>query len=73
MLVRLGRRPVAALAIIGSTISMLIIAIVGWFPSVFPIYAVWASSSAILIGGGNAVIIATLLGILTDVVDEADR
>lgn len=58
---------------VGMGVSIVIIMIVGWFPDVLPVQTVWAACASPLIGGGNAVLVATLYGILTDVVPESER
>jgi hypothetical protein len=48
------------------------LAVVYW-NNVFPITAIWASSAAQLIGGGNGVLIAVVLSMIADATNEEER
>lgn len=52
---------------------MAIFILVAWFSDVVPVKLIWTSSLTGLIGGGNAVVMASLSGILADVLPEAER
>ncbi|CAG9988309.1 unnamed protein product [Clonostachys byssicola] len=68
-----GRKPVTCLCFLGDALAAAIVIIVAWLNPLVPIRAVWASSLVILIGGGDAVVAATISGIVTDIIPEAQR
>lgn len=69
----MGRKPVFALALIGGALGYLWWIVVLWFHPILPIWLGWLASAALLLGGGNAVCIAVLLSIVTDVASEDTR
>ncbi|KXJ85908.1 major facilitator superfamily domain-containing protein [Microdochium bolleyi] len=68
-----GRRFVLAICLYSSALSMAIFILVAWFSDVVPVKLIWTSSLTGLIGGGNAVVMASLSGMLADVLPEAER
>ncbi|KAI1296972.1 major facilitator superfamily domain-containing protein [Xylaria venustula] len=70
---KIGRRPVFALGLIGMSISVLWIMIVGWFPQTLSPRLIWISPIFYMLGGGNPVLAATITSMATDVVPEAQR
>lgn len=69
----MGRKPVVVIAIMGLVTGILIQMTVLYFHNVFPIRLVWLSSVGIAIGGGNPVLLAIILSIVTDATAEKDR
>lgn len=53
--------------------SMAVFILVAWFSDFVPIEFIWASSLTGLVGGGNAVVMASLSGMLADVLPGAER
>ncbi|KAI1342802.1 major facilitator superfamily transporter [Xylariaceae sp. FL0016] len=70
---RIGRRPVFALAVTGAILGLLWIMTVAYFSNVFPIEAVWLASAGMLLGGGDALLIAVVLSMITDATNEEER
>ncbi|KAI0429899.1 major facilitator superfamily domain-containing protein [Xylaria sp. FL1042] len=70
---RIGRRPVFAMGLIGMSIALLWIMIVGWFSQTLPPQLIWLSPIFYLLGGGNPVLSATIISMATDVVPESQR
>ncbi|KAI1421218.1 major facilitator superfamily domain-containing protein [Xylaria sp. FL1777] len=70
---KIGRRPVFALGLIGASLSILCIIVVGWFPQTFSPRLIWLSPIFYLLGGGNPVLAATVTSMVTDVVPESQR
>ncbi|KAI1827491.1 major facilitator superfamily domain-containing protein [Xylaria intraflava] len=70
---KIGRKPVLAIAMCGLlTASLLELAIV-YRRDIFPITAIWFSSSCQLIGGGNGVLVAIVLSMIADATTEEGR
>ncbi|KAH7032713.1 major facilitator superfamily domain-containing protein [Microdochium trichocladiopsis] len=70
---KLGRRFVLAVCLYSNAFSMAIFMLVAWMSDIVPIELIWASSLAGLVGGGNAVVMASLSGMLVDILPEAKR
>ena len=70
---RHGRRSTICLSIPGFLINAVIIAVVLWFPDVFPLRAVWVSSLAWIVGGGPVIAFAIVWTMLSDVSREDER
>ena len=70
---RIGRKPVFAFALLGMSLGFVWWLIVLSFQPDIPIWAGWLSSLTLLIGGGNSVLTAVLLSMVTDVAPEASR
>ncbi|KAI1353636.1 major facilitator superfamily domain-containing protein [Xylaria sp. FL0043] len=70
---RIGRRPVFAMGLIGMSIALLWIMVVGWFSQTLPPRLIWLSPIFYLLGGGNPVLSATIISMTTDVVPESQR
>ncbi|KAI0886918.1 MFS general substrate transporter [Annulohypoxylon maeteangense] len=69
---RVGRKPVLVVCLIGMTLSLLWIMIVGWFSYALSPQLIWISSLAHLCGGAP-VFLACIYSILSDVIPEWDR
>lgn len=52
---------------------MVVALIVGWFPNLFAPEMMWFGSAMTFVGGGNAVLIATIYGSLADILPESER
>ncbi|KAI0395036.1 major facilitator superfamily transporter [Xylariaceae sp. FL0594] len=70
---RIGRRPVLALALLGGSLSCVWWLVVLWLHPLLPIWLGFISSAALFLGGGNAVMMAVVLSIITDVTTEETR
>ncbi|RWA11541.1 hypothetical protein EKO27_g3586 [Xylaria grammica] len=70
---KIGRRPVFAMGLIGMSLSLLWIMIVGWFHQTLSPRLIWLSPIFYLLGGGNPVLAATITSMATDVVPESQR
>ncbi|ORY57232.1 major facilitator superfamily transporter [Pseudomassariella vexata] len=70
---RFGRKPVFALGLIGLTLNLIWAVLVLWFDKIFPVQLMWLGSVCLLLGGGNAVLPAVLLTMVSDVVPEEKR
>ncbi|KAJ1323381.1 MFS transporter PCFT/HCP family solute carrier family 46 (folate transporter) member 1 [Microdochium nivale] len=70
---KLGRRFILAVCLYSSALSMAVFILVAWFSDFVPIELIWASSLTGLVGGGNAVMMASLSGMLADVLPGAER
>ncbi|KAK3497675.1 major facilitator superfamily domain-containing protein [Neurospora hispaniola] len=68
-----GRRPVLALAMLGSMLQMFALSTILFLPNIFPIWTVWLTSSFLLIGGGGGIIAAMLYTFISDIVPIAER
>lgn len=70
---RLGRRPVAAIALVGLAIGVFWIMTILWFSNIFPVIMITTGSLWRFLGGGNAVLVAILLSMISDVIPEDKR
>ncbi|KAI0906277.1 major facilitator superfamily domain-containing protein [Ustulina deusta] len=70
---KIGRRPVFAMGLIGMSLAILWIMVVGWFPQTLSPRLIWLSPIFYLLGGGNPVLSATITSMATDVVPESQR
>ncbi|KAF2966230.1 hypothetical protein GQX73_g7347 [Xylaria multiplex] len=70
---KIGRRPVFVMGLIGMSLSMLWIIVVGWFHQTLSPRLIWLSPIFYLLGGGNPVLAATIISIATDIVPESQR
>ncbi|KAI0537467.1 major facilitator superfamily domain-containing protein [Xylaria digitata] len=70
---KIGRRPVFAMGLIGMSLSLLWIMVVGWFHQTLSPRLIWLSPIFYLLGGGNPVLAATIISIATDIVPESQR
>ena len=61
------------LALLGLALGYLIQLTVLYFHDVFPIRLVWLSAASVTVGGGNAVLAAIVLSIVTDATADKDR
>jgi MFS family permease len=68
-----GRKPVVFILTVGAFLRAAWIQIVCWFWRSLPIKAVWGSAGFVLLGGGDAVTIAIVFTIVSDVVPEERR
>jgi len=68
-----GRKPVVVILVFGLFLRAAWIQVVCWFWKTIPIKAVWAAAGFTLLGGGDAVTIAIVFTIISDVVPEARR
>jgi hypothetical protein len=60
-------------ALAGLSLQVLWMMIVLWWHTVFPIWAIYISSSFVLLGGGTAVVISIVLSVTSDVTAEDTR
>ncbi|KAI1131399.1 major facilitator superfamily domain-containing protein [Nemania abortiva] len=70
---KIGRRPVFAMGMIGMSIAVLCILIVGWFRQTFPPQLIWLSPIFYLLGGGDPAVTAAIMSLAIDVVPESQR
>ncbi|KAJ5642335.1 hypothetical protein N7490_006335 [Penicillium lividum] len=70
---RIGRKPVFSTALVGMALGVLFTMMVLWLPNVFPTPFVALGSAFLLVGGGTAVVIGILLGMISDVIPEDKR
>ncbi|KAI8944894.1 major facilitator superfamily domain-containing protein [Xylaria longipes] len=70
---KIGRRPVFAMGLAGTSLAVLLIMVVGWFHRTLSPRLIWLSPIAYLLGGGDAVLAATITSIAVDVVPESER
>ncbi|PWY74355.1 MFS general substrate transporter, partial [Aspergillus heteromorphus CBS 117.55] len=70
---RRGRKSTICLSIPGFALNCIMQLAVMWFPDVFPLRAVWASSLAWLFGGGPVVAFAIIWTMMSDVSTEEER
>ncbi|KAI8626240.1 MFS general substrate transporter [Xylariaceae sp. FL1651] len=70
---RIGRRPIFAVGLVGMSLAILWIIIVGWFHHTLSPRLIWLSPVFYLLGGGNPVLSATVTSMMTDVVPESER
>ncbi|TGJ84594.1 hypothetical protein E0Z10_g4179 [Xylaria hypoxylon] len=70
---KIGRRPVFAMGLIGMSLALLWIMVVGWFHQTLSPRLIWLSPIFYLLGGGNPVLSATIASMATDVVPESER
>ncbi|KAI1436866.1 major facilitator superfamily domain-containing protein [Xylaria sp. CBS 124048] len=70
---KIGRKPIVAIAMFGLLVGSLIEMAVIYWRNVFPITAIWISSSSQLIGGGNGMLVAVVLSMVADATSEEGR
>ncbi|PYH94638.1 MFS transporter [Aspergillus ellipticus CBS 707.79] len=70
---RRGRKSTICLSIPGFALNCIMQLVVMWFPDVFPLRSVWASSLAWLFGGGPVVAFAIIWTMMSDVSTEDER
>ncbi|RAL13859.1 MFS general substrate transporter [Aspergillus homomorphus CBS 101889] len=70
---RYGRKSTICLSIPGFVLNCLMQLAVMWFPDIFPLRTVWASSLAWLLGGGPVVAFAIIWTMMSDVSTEEER
>jgi hypothetical protein len=70
---RLGRKPIAGVALGGIILGLLVQMVVVRFNNIFPIRLVWLASASPLLGGGLAVLSAVVMSVATDVTSEDQR
>ncbi|KAF3018093.1 hypothetical protein E8E14_005076 [Neopestalotiopsis sp. 37M] len=70
---RLGRRPVAAIALLGLAMSILWIMAILYFGQTFTVALAATASLWRFVGGGSAVLVAILLSMISDVIPEEKR
>ncbi|OOF99389.1 hypothetical protein ASPCADRAFT_393265 [Aspergillus carbonarius ITEM 5010] len=70
---RRGRKSTICLSIPGFALNCIMQLVVMWFPNVFPLRTVWASSLAWLFGGGPVVAFAIIWTMMSDVSTEEER
>lgn len=70
---RIGRKPVFALALLRMSLGFVWWLVVLSSHPFIPIWAGWLSSLTLLIDGGNSILTAVLLSIVTDVAPEGSR
>ncbi|PYI07673.1 MFS transporter [Aspergillus sclerotiicarbonarius CBS 121057] len=70
---RRGRKSTICLSIPGFALNCIMQLTVMWFPDVFPLRTVWASSLAWLFGGGPVVAFAIIWTMMSDVSTEEER
>lgn len=70
---RRGRKCILSICVLGMILSQLIWAVVAWNWHRWDLRYVWASSAALLVGGGESVAEAMVFAIITDVAPEEKR
>lgn len=70
---KIGRKPVLLLALLGYMLEDLLVKLICWFRTIFPLRLVWLAPFARLIGGGETVATSMVYTIVADVFDENQR
>ncbi|KAI0141636.1 major facilitator superfamily transporter [Xylariaceae sp. FL1272] len=70
---KIGRKPVVFLNISGLILGAIWALIVVYWRHVFPLTAIWATCLGSLIGGGNTVLLAIILSMISDATKEEER
>lgn len=70
---RRGRKAILGMCVLGMVLSQLIWAVIAWNWRRWDLRYVWASSAALLIGGGQSVAEAMVFAMIADVASEEKR
>lgn len=70
---RRGRKGILGMCVLGMVLSQLIWAVVAWNWRRWALRSVWASSAALLIGGGESVAEAMVFAMIADVAPQEKR
>ncbi|KAI1465416.1 MFS general substrate transporter [Daldinia caldariorum] len=70
---RIGRKPIAALALTGTLLGTLWTMAVVYFHNTLPVELIWLSSAGNIIGGGSTVIAGIVLSMIADSTTEEER